>query len=187
MFNHKVLSTTVTRSPTRSSELVHLIAESLYQLLFPHPHPSPWQPPFCFYDFDFFFLFLKIPCISDTVQYLSFSACLISLSIVPSRAKIWWNIFNTDTNLTVIFEIWIPIFAEKDILFLKSDGKKDLKCISELHRQKRITELQNLGWVRVASKLGKTVIRQKPGSKGSPDCSEGRNHHFWITVNRELK
>ena len=86
-----VLSTLVTMLHIRSSDLIYLIAESLYPFtnlclsLWPID-PGNHSSALCFYDFDSLPPpFFKIPRISDTIKYLSFSVWLISLSTMPSR------------------------------------------------------------------------------------------------------
>ena len=66
---------------SQSSDLIHLITESMQNLLtspyFTHPL-NPWQPPFIL--FLWVQLSLKMsPCISDTIQYLSVSVWLYHL------------------------------------------------------------------------------------------------------------
>ena len=69
-------------------ELMHLIIGSLYPLTtFTHyltPASHPWRPLICSVSMRLF-LFFQIPHISESIEYLSFSVCLISLSIIPSR------------------------------------------------------------------------------------------------------
>ena len=49
---------------------------------FQRPTPAPSNYFSTVHVFDFFFFFFNIPHVSDTMQYLSFSVWLISLSIV---------------------------------------------------------------------------------------------------------
>ena len=83
-----MLSSRVTKFYIRSSYLINFIAKSLYLFtkLFLLPLiPNPWQP----YVYTLFLwvpLFFQIPYIIDTMQYLSFSVWLISLSIMPSSS-----------------------------------------------------------------------------------------------------
>ena len=93
-----MLSTIVTMFEVRSSDLVHLTPETVnpfhHHLPIPQP-PSLWQPLFyslCLGVSLFVFVF-KIPGISDTLEYLSFSVRLISLSIIPSRSIHKWHDF----------------------------------------------------------------------------------------------
>ena len=83
--DNTVLSAIVTMLFIRSSDLSHLITESLYPFtnpfLFP-PIPSSWQPPF--YSLFLRIQLFKIQHISDTIQYLFLFVWFISLSIMPS-------------------------------------------------------------------------------------------------------
>ena len=67
----------VTMFYNQSSDLIHLITESMHHLLtsyFTHPL-NPWQPPFSL--FLWIQLSLKMsPCVSETIQYLAFSVWL---------------------------------------------------------------------------------------------------------------
>lgn len=68
-----------------SSELIRLVTEGLCPLPSSShsPFPQPWQPPFyCFYEIGFFLFFSKIPNISDTLQYLSFSVGLFAFEFL---------------------------------------------------------------------------------------------------------
>ena len=103
--HNTVLLTIVAMMFIRSSDLIHCIAESLYPFthlsLFPPP-PQPLATTFLLsvsMSLTFFF-FLKIPHISDTTQYLSFSSWLISLSIMPSRS------IHVVTNGGISFGLW---------------------------------------------------------------------------------
>ena len=83
-----VLATLFSMFYFRSWDLIHLIMEMWYHFtnlsLFPLP-PQPWQPPinslFLWIQQFFPLFFFNIPHISDTMQYLSFSAWFISLSL----------------------------------------------------------------------------------------------------------
>ena len=96
-----ILSTTVIMLYIRSSDFIHLIAESLYAFtnfsLFPH-HPAPgnYYSAFCFSEFDFLkkFYIWVTPYSIDICLSL-----LISLSKMPSRSMLlqiagfpsfWW-------------------------------------------------------------------------------------------------
>ena len=74
----------------RSSELTLLISGSLHPLTcISHFYllSSPGNQHVCFYEISFlvFIFFLQIPHVSDSIQYLSFSVWLISLTIEPPR------------------------------------------------------------------------------------------------------
>ena len=72
--------------------LIYFITGSLYVLTpfthFIYPPPPFWQHPIYSLCLSSFFFFLKIPHISKIIQYLSFSAWLISLSIMPSSSML---------------------------------------------------------------------------------------------------
>ena len=83
-----ILSTTVIVLYIRSSDFIHLIAESLYASnnfsLFPyHPAPGSYYSAFCVYEFDFLkkFYIWSTPCSIDICLSL-----LLSLSKMPSKS-----------------------------------------------------------------------------------------------------
>ena len=81
-----MLSTIVTILHIGSSDFIHLITQFvlLYKTLFPSSPSNRFL--LCFYQLKVF-CFLMIPQINDTMQCLSFSIWLISLSIMPSRVN----------------------------------------------------------------------------------------------------
>ena len=78
------------------TELIHLIAGSLYPLTtFTHSPDAPQPPVYCgFYEFEFFF---QIPYINEIIWYLSFSDSLQLAYIL--KVHPWISLFFFMTNL----------------------------------------------------------------------------------------
>ena len=132
-----MLSTTVIMWYIRSSELTLRIAESLCHFtncsLF-HPPPSPWQP--LFYPlFDIYHIHTHIcfyiPHIGDTMHYLSFSACLISLSVMPWGPTLLLQMagcppFSWLNNIPVHTYICVCIYVHT---YIQVGAKVGLRCV----------------------------------------------------------
>ena len=100
-FYHTVLSAISTILYIRSSELIHLTAESLCPFtnlsqFLVLPAPGNYLSTHCFYKF---ISFLKITHVSDTMKYLSFSVWFISLCTMLSS--------------------FVHVFARRDFLLFK--------------------------------------------------------------------